>query len=152
MPIHLDILEAYRSQIYPRLIESAAKATLQHQDVPADAELTIVITSDEQIHDLNTQFRGVDAPTDVLSFPAELTDPESGAPYLGDVVIAFPRAESQSRAGGHEIAAELQLLIIHGILHLLGHDHADQQEKDHMWAAQAEILGQLGIGDITLPE
>ena len=152
MPIHLDILEAYRSQIDPRLIESAAQAALQHQDVPANAELTIVITSDEQIHDLNFQFRRVDAPTDVLSFPAELTDPESGAPYLGDIVIAFPRAESQAQAGGHEIAAELQLLIIHGILHLLGHDHADKDQKEEMWSAQAKILKQLGIGEITLPE
>jgi len=152
MTIHLDILDAYQPQIETRLIENAARTTLEHQAAPAKVELSIVFTTDEQIHDLNYQFRGVDAPTDVLSFPAELTDPESGAIYLGDVVISFPRAKAQSQAGGHEIAAELQLLIVHGILHLLDHDHADQQEKDHMWSAQAEVLDQLGISNITIPE
>ncbi|MBM3144188.1 MAG: rRNA maturation RNase YbeY [Chloroflexi bacterium] len=150
MPIHLDIPKTYRSHIETRRIESAAKAALQQQAVPADAELSIVITTDEQIQDLNYRFRGVDAPTDVLSFPTEFTDPESGAAYLGDVVISFPRAESQSRAGGHDILAELQLLIVHGILHLLGYDHVDQDEKDRMWAAQAEIIANLGV-DISPP-
>ncbi len=152
MPIHLELNPDYRSQIEPRPLENAAKTTLLHQTVSADAEVSIVITSDEQIHDLNHQFRGIDTPTDVLSFQSHFTDPESGASYLGDVVISYPRAEAQSQAGGHETTAELQLLIVHGILHLLGHDHAERQAKERMWAAQAEILDQLGIGDIPLPK
>ncbi len=152
MHIYLDISEEFHSLVETQLCESAAKATLEHQTAPTNAELSIVITSDEQLHELNLQFRGLDAPTDVLSFPSELTDPESGASYLGDVVISYPRAEAQSQAGGHEIEEEMQLLIVHGLLHLLGHDHTDQEEKDRMWAAQAEIMGSLGIGNITLPE
>ncbi len=150
MQIYLDISESYRSLVESQIIEKAALAALQHQKAPSNAEISIVIASDEQLHDLNYQFRGVDAPTDVLSFPSNLTDPESGASYLGDVVISYPQAEIQSQAGGHEIDEELQLLIVHGLLHLLGHDHADSQEKDRMWAVQAEILNQLGIGDINL--
>lgn len=152
MHIHLDIAKSYRSHIEHQLIENAALATLQHQKAPSEGEVSIVIVSDEQLRDLNSQFRGIDAPTDVLSFPSELTDPESGAAYLGDVVISYPRAEVQSQAGGHEIDEELQLLIVHGLLHLLGYDHADPQEKDRMWAIQAEIISQLGIGNITLSE
>lgn len=152
MHIHLDISESYRSLVETQIIENAALAALRHQKIPANAETSIVIASDEQLHDLNYQFRGVDAPTDVLSFPSELTDPQSGASYLGDVVISYPRAEIQSQAGGHEIEEELQLLIVHGLLHLLGYDHADPQEKDRMWAAQSDILSQLGISNISLPE
>ena len=96
------------------------------------------------------QFRDVDAPTDVLSFPAEFSDPESGAAYLGDVLISYPRVVAQTQSGGHTPEAELQLLIVHGILHLLGHDHADEAEKNTMWAAQAEILATLGV-EITPP-
>ncbi len=152
MHIHLDIAESYRPHIEHQLIENAALATLHHQKAPSNGEVSIVITSEEQLGDLNSQFRGIDTPTDVLSFPSELTDPESGAAYLGDVVISYPRAEAQSQAGGHEIAEELQLLIVHGLLHLLGYDHANPKEKDRMWAIQTEILSQLGISNITLSE
>ncbi len=152
MQIHLDISESYISLINPQIIENAASVALQHQETPSNAELSIVITSDEQLKELNYQFREVDAPTDVLSFPSEFTDPKSGAAYLGDVVISFPQADAQSQTGGHSIEDELQLLVVHGVLHLLGHDHAEALEKSQMWAAQAEILKTLGIGDISVPE
>ncbi|MEA3351556.1 MAG: rRNA maturation RNase YbeY [Chloroflexota bacterium] len=149
--ITLDVLEEFRSQAESQLIEHAANATLQHQSAPADADLSIVITDNDSIQALNRQFRAVDAPTDVLSFPAELTDPESGTPYLGDVIISHPRAKAQAQAGGHSVEDELQLLVVHGVLHLLGHDHAEADEKKRMWTAQAEILGILGINEINLP-
>ncbi|MBT3390589.1 MAG: rRNA maturation RNase YbeY [Chloroflexi bacterium] len=131
-------------------IEAAAQATLAHQGISATSELSIIVTDDAQLHELNQQFRDVDAPTDVLSFPAEFSDPESGAAYLGDVLISYPRVVAQTQSGGHTPEAELQLLIVHGILHLLGHDHADEAEKNTMWAAQAEILATLGV-EITPP-
>ncbi|MBC8506581.1 MAG: rRNA maturation RNase YbeY [Anaerolineales bacterium] len=152
MRIHLDISESYLSQFETRIIEKAALAAFQHQEAPQNAEISIVIASDEQLHDLNFQFRELDAPTDVLSFPSEFTDPESGASYLGDVVISFPQAKAQSQTGGHTIEDELQLLVVHGVLHLLGHNHAEPLEKSQMWAAQVEILETLGIGNISLPE
>ena len=138
--ITLKIAEEFRSLIESRLVERAVEATLQHQSAPPNADLSIVITDDEQIHKLNRQFRGVDAPTDVLSFPAGHTDPESGSLYLGDVLISYPRASAQAERSGHSVADELQLLVVHGVLHLLGHDHAIPDEKAKMWAGQAEIL------------
>lgn len=148
--IFLEIPEGYRSQVGPRPLEAAAQAALRHQSAPPNADLTIVIGDDAQLRQLNHQFLGVDAPTDVLSFPADFSDPESEAPYLGDIIISYPRAEAQAATGGHDPTAELQLLVVHGVLHLLGHDHAEPAEKTRMWAAQSEILAQLGLSGIQI--
>ena len=152
MPIHLEILEGFQAQTEINLLRLAAETALKHQSAPEDAELSIVVSNDEQLRQLNQQFLGIDAATDVLSFPSVLTDPESGAPYLGDIIISIQRAETQAQAGGHSLTAELQLLTIHGVLHLLGHDHADPQEKNRMWQSQSEILHTLGITKISLSE
>jgi probable rRNA maturation factor len=140
----------YRQQIDVRRLRQAAVKTLAHENVESDAELTIAITDDDEIRALNRRHRGVDAPTDVLSFAETATGaPFIAAPgepvYQGDVVISFPRAEAQARVGGHPVADELTLLVIHGVLHLLGHDHAKAREKRKMWAAQGKILRELGV-------
>ena len=132
------------------LVEGAAGAALAHQ--LANGDLTIVLSDDPQLRELNRKYLGIDASTDVLSFQAGETDPDSGAAYLGDVIISVPRAEAQARAADHPIASELQLLVVHGVLHLLGHDHAEPQDRSRMWTAQAEILRQLGLPDIVIPE
>jgi probable rRNA maturation factor len=88
----------------------------------------------------------------VLSFPASETDPETGARYLGDILISLPRAQTQADAAGHSLEAEVQLLVVHGVLHLIGHDHAETEEKARMWKAQAEILENLGLGQIQIRE
>ncbi|HUI81750.1 MAG TPA: rRNA maturation RNase YbeY [Bryobacteraceae bacterium] len=99
-----------------------------------------VITSDAELRRLNREFRGVDTATDVLSFPASVTITEPrpsgsvGLLYLGDLAISLPRARSQARAFGHETAAEIQILMLHGVLHLLGMDH----ETDRGRMARAE--------------
>jgi probable rRNA maturation factor len=116
---------------------------LRHQSAPSPASLTIRITNDSELRSLNRRFLSHDAVTDVLSFPAGHLDPESGRLYLGDIAIAYPRASQQARRAGHTVRAELQLLVVHGVLHLLGHDHADMKEKQRMWAAQAAILACL---------
>jgi len=125
-------------------LERAALQVLQQAGADASAETTIVLTDDAQLHSLNRQFLGIDAPTDVLSFPGGETDPDSQALYLGDVIISLSRAQAQAAAGGYALQDELQLLIVHGMLHLLGHDHAEEEEKAIMWAAQTEILESLG--------
>jgi probable rRNA maturation factor len=130
------------------LLESAAKQALLYASAPAEADLSIVLTDDEQLHQLNLQFLDVDAPTDVLSFPDGDTDPDTGVLYLGDILISVPRAQDQAKLGGHTLQDELQLLVIHGVLHLLGYDHADESEKARMWEAQAKILTQLGCAEI----
>ena len=74
------------------LLQRAARLTLDLESAPVDADITIVLTDDAQLHELNKEFLGVDAPTDVLSFPASESDPETGTPYLGDILISIPRA------------------------------------------------------------
>ncbi len=142
--IHLQIDAPYQALVNGEQLKAAVEATLRHQHAPQDAALSLRITSDEPVRALNARYRGVDKTTDVLSFPDGSLDPESGVPYLGDIVIAYPRAAAQAQQGGHPVAWELCLLTVHGVLHLLGHDHATAEEKALMWAAQREILQRLG--------
>ena len=132
------------------LIEDAAKRTLVHEAVGGD--VTILLSDDAQVRELNRQYLGIDAPTDVLSFPAGEADPDTGVTYLGDVIISVPQAGAQARAAGHALEAEVQLLVVHGVLHLLGHDHAQSEAKGRMWAAQTEVLNQLGLRDMVIRE
>jgi len=124
-------------------LERAGLAALQ-QAGSGLADLTIVIGDDAQLHELNRQFLGVDAPTDVLSFPSDGTDPDSGERYIGDILISYPRAVAQAASAGHTVQDELQLLVVHGVLHLLGFDHALPAEKKRMWEIQAQVLASLG--------
>jgi probable rRNA maturation factor len=134
------------------LLRRAVSAALLQQSETLDSELTIVLTGDNRLHELNRDYLGVDAPTDVLSFPASETDPETGARYLGDILISLARARAQAEAAGHPLESEVQLLVVHGVLHLLGHDHAQAGEKTRMWQAQTEILEGLGLGQIQIRE
>ncbi len=134
------------------LLEQAARAALEHESESLDSELSIILSDDARLHELNLNYLGVDAATDVLSFPASETDPETGARYIGDILISVPRAQAQAEAAGHPLEAEVQLLVVHGVLHLLGHDHARAREKARMWKAQAEILKGLGLGHIQVRE
>ena len=134
------------------LLEQAANATLEHEAESRESELSIVLTDEARLQGLNRDYLGIDAPTDVLSFPASETDPETGARYIGDVLISIPRAQLQADAAGHPLEWEAQLLVVHGVLHLLGHDHAQATEKARMWKAQAEILERLGLGNIQIRE
>lgn len=134
------------------LLERAARFTLDHEFAPANADMTIVLTDDRQLHELNLEYLGVDAPTDVLSFPASESDPETGQLYLGDILISIPRATQQAQAAGHPLEAEVQLLVVHGTLHLLGHDHAEAEEKIKMWNAQAEVMTRLGLSHIKIQD
>jgi probable rRNA maturation factor len=131
------------------LLESAARTTLEQQSAPDD-DITIVLTDDDQLRELNLDYLGIDAPTDVLSFPASESDPETGARYLGDILISVHRAAQQAQAAGHSLQAEAQLLVVHGTLHLLGHNHADAEQKARMWVAQAEVLKRLGLSHIKI--
>jgi probable rRNA maturation factor len=133
------------------LLQRAAHLTLEQQSAPDD-DITIVLADDEQLRALNRDYLGIDAPTDVLSFPASELDPETGARYLGDILISVERAASQAQAAGHALEAELQLLVVHGVLHLLGHDHAEAQEKARMWAAQDDVLKRLGLSGLKIHE
>lgn len=144
------IEEVQRVTADGRWLELAAQEALAQAGGAKDADLTLVITGDNQIQELNRQFLGTDAPTDVLSFPSEEFDPDSGLIYLGDIILSYPRALAQAAGSGHPVQDELRLLVVHGVLHLLGYDHAEAAGKAEMWALQAEILKQLGAS-ITGP-
>ncbi len=135
-------------------LHRAALATLIHQDAPP-VEVAVVISGDETLRELNRRYRDVDAPTDVLAFPNEARGPfvgVGGQPrYLGDVIISYPRAEEQAAQAGHSVLAELQLLVVHGVLHLLGYDHQTEPERVQMWATQEAILTALGV-QVNLPD
>lgn len=138
---------------YPSaLIERAVQAALTHQKESLDVNLSVVLTDNRRLQKLNRDYLGIDAPTDVLSFPASESDPETGARYIGDILISVPYAAEGAKQAGNSLEAELQLLVVHGVLHLLGHDHAKPKEKAKMWKAQAEILETLGLGNVKIRE
>ena len=149
-------VEDHVGPVDTQLIDDAVRLTLLHQSVEEASEVVIVISDDDALEELNRRFRGVAQPTDVLSFENQTRGPYSigaaGFPrYLGDVVISLDRAREQADAAGGALTDELQLLAVHGVLHLLGYDHADEREKEQMWAIQSEILRLLDV-DITLPK
>lgn len=118
----------------------------------AEGQVTLVITSDEAVTELNRAYLGIDGPTDVLSFPAQ--EPTTGfvsapemANYLGDIIIALPYTRRQAATLGRRLRDELRLLTVHGVLHLLGYDHAEPDEEASMWARQDAILAQLADGE-----
>ncbi len=149
--VEVQIADAFRGRVDPELFRRSAVAALRHQGATGPAELTVVLSDDQVMRELNRAYRGVDATTDVLAFGTEEADgfafatPPEVSRYLGDVIVSFPQAEAQAQVAGHpvETETELQLLTVHGVLHLLGHDHALPDEKAVMWAAQSKILEQL---------
>jgi probable rRNA maturation factor len=148
--IHAHIDEDFAGEVNPKLLRDAAKAVLTQQAAAAGS-LSIAVSGDETLHALNKQHLGHDQPTDVLSFPSDTDDPDEQGRYFGDIVISYPRAFAQAQSGSHAVEAELQLLTVHGVLHLLGHDHAEPDEKARMWQAQAVILEELGC-EVTGPQ
>jgi probable rRNA maturation factor len=124
-----------------RAIEEAAAALST-----TDAELAIVLTDDSAIRMLNRDWRGIDEPTNVLSFPAKTAGP-SGRPLLGDIVIAFETSAREAANERKSLADHLTHLAVHGFLHLKGHDHATDAEAEAMEQLEREILARLGVAD-----
>lgn len=126
-------------------IQRLAVYALDAMHVHPDAELAIVLVDEGAMEQLHVQWMDEPGPTDVLSFPMDELRPgteEQPAPpgLLGDVVLCPQVAETQARAAGHSLIDELQLLTTHGILHLLGFDHAEPEEKEEMFGLQRELL------------
>jgi len=143
--IELQLKEGFIDMVSEDKLHMAALAVLAQQGKSPDTIMTIVISDDEKLQHLNQQFLGIDQTTDVLSFPSGDIDPDTGGKYLGDILISFPQAQRQADAAGHSLSDELQLLVVHGCLHLLGFDHDNEDNKKIMWAAQNEILNLLGV-------
>jgi len=145
--VSIQVDEIFAVDVDAADLARAALMALQSVGQPG-SEVTVVITGDAEVQALNRQFRGVDAPTDVLSFPAQesaagfVSAPEVSN-YLGDVVIALPFTLRQAGEVRHSLAEELRLLVVHGVLHLAGYDHAEPDEEAAMWARQDAILASL---------
>lgn len=124
-------------------VRLAAWYALDMAQTPAPAALTVLLTTSEAVQELNREYAENDYATDVLSFPADddpyATEPDE-PPYLGDIIIAVPIAEEQAQTAGHSLTAELQLLTIHGTLHLLGYDHDTPENQAEMWAIQSAAM------------
>lgn len=157
--IDLQVDDAYADAVDGMSLLAAVSAALRHCGV-GRAVLSVVVTDDETVRELNRTYRGVDEATDVLSFAAQ-DDATEGAPvlppeaaaeiedYLGDILIAYPYSLRQAARLGVSPAAELRLLVVHGTLHLLGYDHDTQEAEAEMWAIQEAILERFGDGGLT---
>ena len=149
--IDVQIDELLDHQVSAEGLQAAVEATLLREGITT-AGVSLMIAGDQLLHQLNLEYRGIDGPTDVLSFSARedvedaaaqfVTAPEA-ADFLGDIVISLPYAARQAGVAGHSTTRELHLLAIHGTLHLLGYDHATAEEEAVMWALQDAILASL---------
>ena len=133
--INLRVDEGLTLPLPVKLLKKAALETVRYEGALVEADLTIVVSSDETLRQLNLEFMGVDAPTDVLSFPADFVDPDTQRRYLGDVVISLPRAQAQAPENRQSVQDELLLLAVHGILHLLGYEDAASRDRQRMQQA-----------------
>ncbi|HIR63985.1 MAG TPA: rRNA maturation RNase YbeY [Candidatus Faecousia faecigallinarum] len=142
-----------------RVIRRCINAVLQAEGVDPDCEINVLLTDDRGIHAINKASRGIDRPTDVLSFPmfsltpgelpedwSAYLDPETGLCPLGDMAISLERARRQAAEYGHSVSREVGYLTIHSMLHLLGYDHLDEgPEKARMRAREEMILRRVNL-------
>lgn len=138
------------------LLRTVLQKTATLLDVEEDAEVSVLVVDNETIREMNRDYRGKDAATDVLSFPMEEEAEDTGEPsviggpserMLGDIVISIERAVEQAEEYGHSVERELSFLAVHGMLHLLGHDHeTDATAEKIMRDEEKRILAALGIG------
>lgn len=147
--IDVQTAPRFAEEVDEELLRRVTAEALRHEGVEDGVALSVVISDDEAVRELNRQFRDIDAPTDVLAFGSGeeddfVTPPEESA-YLGDVVISYPRAVAQAEEYGQSINRELALLAVHGVLHLLGYDHEDEAGRTKMQAREDEILGSLAL-------
>ena len=135
------------------LLRRAVEETLRYENYQNDVEVSITLTDNAGIHELNQRFRGVDAPTDVLSFPLIDYEDDCGEPLideiansLGDLVLNLQRAKAQAEEFGHSFEREAAFLTVHSMLHLLGYDHELSEGDDaDMRRRQREIMGRMGL-------
>ena len=135
------------------LIRRAVIASLHYEGFEADAEVSVSFVDNARIQEINREFRNIDKPTDVLSFPlidyGELDYPAANEPEqsLGDIVLSLERASEQAAEFGHSFEREVAFLTVHSMLHLLGYDHVNSDEEDaEMRRRQREILESMGLG------
>lgn len=149
---------------YEELLGEVAKEAVRSEGCPYSCEINLTLTDNEGIRTLNQEYRGLDVPTDVLSFPmvdfeepgdfSHLEEPlkknmyfnlDTGELLLGDIAISVERAREQSEEYGHSLEREIAFLMAHSVLHLMGYDHMEEEERERMEEKQEQILQRLGI-------
>jgi len=143
------------------LIRTVIEAALDYENCPYDAEVSVTLTDNESIREVNRDFRNLDRATDVLSFPMadyatpadfdsleemdDVFNPETGEYMMGDIMISVEKVKEQAEAYGHSEKRELAFLVAHSMLHLMGYDHEEEEERQVMEKKQEEILQNLNI-------
>lgn len=135
-----------KSRMQPSLFKKRVLHAMRLLDLN-DTVVTIKICDDEEMRELNKHYRGIDHTTDVLSFSMNYEDPGLDQMVLGDIIISLPTAIQQAGENDHAIEDEMTFLAIHGLLHLMGHDHASQDEEQVMFALQNSIYTQVLSGN-----
>ena len=164
--VQVSVAHRFRRSLPTPLVRRWALRSLRLLKQPSGVSLDIAVTGDQEVQELNRDYRGVDEPTDVLSFPYSdaaqpgpflgggdrpepLADsfilPDTAGIPLGEIVIALPYAERQAQLGGHTLHQEACLLVVHGILHLLGFNHEEPGERRAMWDTTVAILAGLKV-------
>ena len=148
MEINIVIDKEYKPKIKSAWLKNVARLVQKAENVSEKSEMGLVITGDEEIHKLNLKYLDEDRPTDVLSFP--MNEQLAAAPvfvkvpdgklHLGDIVISYPTARKQADEHNHPVSREIEILVIHGILHLLGYDHDVPKRKSVMLNRDTAIL------------
>ncbi|MDW8145690.1 MAG: rRNA maturation RNase YbeY [Roseiflexaceae bacterium] len=149
--VDVQVAPQYVGSVNVALVKRAVEQTLRAEQVAGPVEISVLITDDAELHRLNQMYRGVDAPTDVLSF-AEADDsspfvrPPEAPRYLGDIAISWDRVVVQAAEYGHSPERELAFLTVHGVLHVLGYDHErGPVDEARMRAREEAILDALGL-------
>lgn len=147
---------------YEKELAAVIEETLRQENCPYETEVTVILTDEEGIRNLNREYRNIDKVTDVLSFPmlgyeapsdfscvdeesAMQFNPDSGELILGDIVLCTARARKQALEYGHTLFREMAFLTVHSILHLCGYDHIEEEERLQMEKQQKQVLNHLGI-------
>lgn len=135
-----------------KLFNDVITESLRYEEFDPQCEISLSIVNNDEIQEINKQYRNIDAPTDVLSFPlltfeeGEQADVnENDEIMLGDIIISIEKAISQAEEYGHGLKRELAFLTAHSMLHLMGYDHMEDEEREEMFAKQEAILNNLGI-------
>jgi probable rRNA maturation factor len=153
MEINILIEEDLEIAVDVEWLQKIVETTLAAENAPSNIEISLVITGQERIQELNREYRGQDRPTDVLSFSmteqkvdedmVPFLGPPDGMLHLGEVIISYPQALIQAEEGNRSIRKEMAVLAVHGVLHILGYDHEKSELEPAMKAREGEILAQL---------
>ncbi|MBF8266648.1 MAG: rRNA maturation factor [Dehalococcoidia bacterium] len=150
--VDVQVFPTFTGRVSKTWLRTVVNQALESCDNTEPLAISLVIADDETVRDLNLRYRGLDETTDVLAFPLRIPQedgdlagetfplPPEETPPLGEVVISYPQAARQSREGKRPLKTELALLVVHGVLHLLGYDHAEPEEESRMWAKQEKAL------------